>query len=178
MKLVILDRDGVINQDSRQFVKTADEWIALPGSLAAIAQLNRAGWRVVVASNQSGLGRGLFGITELNAMHAKLRRELAREGGQIDAFFICPHVPDAGCTCRKPLPGLFHDIARRYDTPLDAVPAVGDSLRDAQAAASAGAQPLLVRTGNGCAAATHPDLPPHTQVFDDLAAVAQYLESR
>jgi len=178
MKLVILDRDGVINQDSRQFVKTADEWIALPGSLAAIAQLNRSGWRVVVASNQSGLGRGLFGITELNAMHAKLRRELAREGGQIDAFFVCPHSPDAGCACRKPLPGLFHDISRRYDTPLDAVPAVGDSLRDLQAAVSAGAQPLLVRTGNGNATANHPDLPANTQVFEDLAAVAQYLESR
>lgn len=177
MKLVILDRDGVINQDSREFVKSADEWIALPGSLRAIAQLNRAGWRVVVATNQSGLGRGLFGMAELNAMHAKLRRQLSREGGQIEGFFICPHDPDHGCLCRKPLPGLLHDVARRFDIDLTGVPAVGDSLRDLQAAVAAGAQPVLVRTGNGLATAEHPDLPPGTRIFDDLTAVAHYLEA-
>lgn len=177
MKLLILDRDGVINQDSREFVKSPDEWIALPGSLHAIAQLNQAGWRVVIATNQSGLGRGLFGMAELNAMHAKLRRQLVREGGQIDGFFICPHAPDQGCTCRKPLPGLLHDIARRFDTTLNNVPAVGDSLRDLQAAVAAGAQPVLVRTGNGMVTAEHPDLPPGTRVFDDLAAFANHLES-
>lgn len=177
MKLVILDRDGVINQDSREFVKSPDEWIALPGSLHAIAQLNQAGWRVVVATNQSGLGRGLFSMAALNAMHAKLRRQLVREGGQIDAFFICPHAPDQGCLCRKPLPGLLHDIARRFDTPLADVPAVGDSLRDLQAAVAAGAQPVLVRTGNGMATAEHPELPAGTRVFDDLAAFANHLES-
>src|SRR5690606_29747092 len=122
---------------------------ALPGSLEAIARLNRAGWRVVVASNQSGLGRGLFDMETLNAMHAKLREALAELGGQIDAFFICPHLPDAGCDCRKPLPGMYLDIARRYDVPLAGVPAVGDSLRDLEAAASVGCAPWLVRTGNG-----------------------------
>lgn len=177
MKLVILDRDGVINQDSPEFVKSPEEWIALPGSLRAIAQLNQAGWRVVVASNQSGLGRKLFSMASLNAMHTKLRRELAREGGQIDSFFICPHHPDDGCLCRKPLPGLLHSISRRYDVPLTGVPAIGDSLRDVQAAVMAGARPILVRTGNGRKAEKSPDLPPGTEVLDDLAAVAQYLEN-
>ena len=177
MKLVILDRDGVINQDSPDFVKSPDEWIALPGSLRAIAQLNQAGWRVVVATNQSGLGRGLFSVADLNAMHTKLRRELAREGGHIDAFFICPHHPDDGCLCRKPLPGLMNSIARRYDAPLAGVPAIGDSLRDLQAAVKAGARPILVRTGNGRRTEQSPDLPPGTVVLDDLAAVAQHLEN-
>src|SRR5690606_5322696 len=122
--------DGVINVDSPAFVKSPDEWIALPRSLAAIARLNRAGWRVVVASNQSGLGRGLFDAATLNAMHAKLRAELAHEGGQIDAIFICPHHPDEGCSCRKPRPGMLLDIGRRYDISLQGVPMVGDSARD------------------------------------------------
>ncbi len=175
-RLVILDRDGVINHDSRHFIKTADEWVALPGSLEAIARLNRAGWRVIVATNQSGLGRGLFDVTALNSMHAKLRRELARLGGQIDGFVICPHKPDDGCLCRKPLPGLFHTIMQRWDTSLSQVPAVGDSLRDIQAAKAAGAQPMLVRTGNGVATEKHPELPAGVPVFNDLAAVAEYLE--
>ncbi len=175
-RLVILDRDGVINHDSREYIKTADEWVALPGSLAAIARLNRAGWRVVVATNQSGLGRGLFDISALNSMHAKFRRQLGREGGQVDGFVICPHAPDDGCLCRKPLPGLFHAVRQRWDTPLARVPAVGDSLRDIQAAQAAGAQPMLVRTGNGVATESHPDLPDGVPVFNDLAAVAEYLE--
>lgn len=175
MKLVILDRDGVVNYDSAEFVKHADEWSALPGSLEAIARLNRAGWRVVIASNQSGLGRGLFGASELNAMHAKFRRELARVGGHVDAIFVCPHAPDAGCDCRKPLPGMMLDIARRYDISLQGVPSVGDSLRDLQAAAAAGCSPWLVRTGNGKLTETK-ELPPGTQVCDDLMAVAERLE--
>jgi len=177
MKLIILDRDGVINQDSPQFVKNPDEWIPLPGSLEAIARLNQNGWRVVVATNQSGLGRGLFNTQALNAMHAKFRHELARVGGQIDGLFICPHAPHDGCQCRKPLPGLLHAISHRFDIPLKNVPAVGDSLRDLQAAEAAGAQPWLVRTGNGLQTAQRDDLPAGTVIHDNLLAVAAYLEA-
>ena len=138
MKLIILDRDGVINQDSDTFVKSPEEWIALPGSLAAMARLSQADWKVVLATNQSGLGRGLFNMETLNAIHAKLRRELAQVGGHLDAIFLCPHRPEDDCQCRKPQPGMYLDIARRYDIDLAGVPAVGDSLRDLQAAAAAG----------------------------------------
>lgn len=171
MKLAILDRDGVINQDSDAYIKNPDEWIALPGSLEAIARLSRANWRVVIASNQSGVARGLFSMDTLNAIHAKLRREVAQVGGSIDAIFICPHGPDDGCTCRKPKPGMFLDIARRYDVDIKSVPAVGDSLRDLQAAAAANCSPWLVLTGNGQKTLNHPDLPAGSQVKADLAAV-------
>ncbi|MBO1112609.1 D-glycero-beta-D-manno-heptose 1,7-bisphosphate 7-phosphatase [Bordetella petrii] len=174
MKLIVLDRDGVINQDSDAFVKNPDEWIALPGSLAAIARLSQAGYTVVVASNQSGVARGLFDMATLNAIHAKLHRELALAGGTIDAIFLCPHGPDDGCACRKPLPGMYHDIARRYDTDLTGVPAVGDSLRDLQAAAAAGCAPWLVLTGNG-AKTRQGSLPDGTRVAHDLSAVADAL---
>ena len=172
MKLAILDRDGVINQDSDAFVKNPDEWIALPGSLQAIARLSRANWRVVIASNQSGIARGHFSMDTLNAIHAKLRKELAHAGGVVDAIFICPHGPDDGCGCRKPKPGMFLDISSRYDMDLKGVPAVGDSLRDLQAAAQAGCSPWLVLTGNGKKTLAKGDLPPGTHVADDLAAVA------
>lgn len=175
MKLVILDRDGVINVESEAFVKTPDEWIALPGSLQAIARLTQAGWRVVVASNQSGLARGLFDMHALNEMHAKFRRELAKVGGQVDAIFICPHGPDDGCTCRKPLPGMYHDIARRYDASLVGVPSVGDSLRDLQACAQVGCAPWLVQTGNGPKTLAGGQLPEGTRVATDLAAVVDAL---
>jgi len=175
MKLAILDRDGVINRDSADFVKSADEWIALPGSLAAIARLTQAGWKVVVATNQSGLARGLFDAAALNAMHAKMCCELAQAGGHIDAIFVCPHGPDDGCTCRKPLPGLFHEIARRYDISLAGIPAVGDSLRDLQAAHAAGCQPWLVQTGNGVKTEAAGNLPPATRIRADLKAVVQAL---
>ncbi|MCC2597408.1 D-glycero-beta-D-manno-heptose 1,7-bisphosphate 7-phosphatase [Pusillimonas sp. MFBS29] len=172
MKLAILDRDGVINQDSPAFVKSPDEWIALPGSVDAIARLSRAGWRVVIASNQSGIARGLFSMDTLNAIHAKLRREVVQAGGMVEAIFICPHGPDDGCTCRKPRPGMFLDIARRYDLPdLAGVPAVGDSLRDLQAAAEAGCTPWLVMTGNGRKTLDKGDLPAGTRIADNLAAV-------
>lgn len=177
MKLIIVDRDGVINQDRSDFVKSADEWVALPGSLEAIARLSRAGWKVVVASNQSGLARGLFDMTELNAMHLKLRRELAAVGGQIDAIFVCPHGPDDGCDCRKPKPGMYTQIAHRYDVDLRGVPAVGDSLRDLQACAQARCQPWLVMTGNGKKTVDSGELPPGTEIRDDLAAVADSLLS-
>lgn len=171
MKLAILDRDGVINQDSDAFIKSPDEWLPVPGSLEAIARLSRAGWHVVIASNQSGIARGLFTMTTLNAIHAKMRRELAKAGGAIDALFICPHGPDDGCACRKPKPGMFLDIARRYDIALEAVPAVGDSLRDLQAASTAGCMPWLVLTGKGQATWNAGVLPAGTQVRDNLAGV-------
>ncbi|MFA5488636.1 MAG: D-glycero-beta-D-manno-heptose 1,7-bisphosphate 7-phosphatase [Candidimonas sp.] len=170
MKLAILDRDGVINYDSAEFVKSPDEWVALPGSLEAMARLSQAGWRVVIASNQSGIGRGLFSMDALNAIHAKLRRELAQAGGVLDAIFMCPHRPEDDCLCRKPRPGLFHDIARRYDVSLDNVPAAGDSLRDLQAAAAARCAPWLVMTGNGEKTLAGGNLPDDTRVATDLAA--------
>ena len=171
MKLAILDRDGVINHDSDAYIKSPDEWVPIPGSLEAIARLSRAGWKVVMASNQSGLARGLFTIETLNAIHAKLRHELAQAGGALDAIFICPHGPDDGCECRKPRPGLFLDIARRYDISLQDVPAVGDSARDLQAASAAGCSPWLVMTGNGQKTWDKGDLPSGTQVRANLSEV-------
>lgn len=171
--LLILDRDGVINQDSARFVKSAEEWVPLPGSIAAIASLSRAGYTVAVASNQSGLARGLFDRNALRAMHRKLRRLVSNEGGRIDRIVVCPHGPDFGCGCRKPKPGLLIRLARHYGVTLDGVPVVGDSLRDLQAAADAGATPILVRTGNG--AKTSRELPRAlrgVRVYDDLAAFA------
>jgi D-glycero-D-manno-heptose 1,7-bisphosphate phosphatase len=175
VKLIILDRDGVINRDSDAFVKTPDEWIPLPGSLEAIARLTQSGWTVVVATNQSGLARGLFDMDTLNAIHIKMRRELAALGGSIEAIFLCPHGPDDGCGCRKPLPGMMHDIAQRLDADLAGVPAVGDSLRDLQAAAAAGCAPWLVLTGNGEKTRAKGNLPPGTRVCANLAEVADLL---
>jgi len=176
MKLIILDRDGVINEDSPDYIKHPDEWHAIPGSLQAIARLYQAGWTVAIASNQSGLARGLFDISALTAIHQKLRKELSQLGGAVDSIFVCPHGPDDDCRCRKPLPGLFHDIANRYDIELSGVPSVGDSLRDIQAAASAGCQPWLVRTGNGLKTLKQGNLPTNTQVVENLAqAVEQIL---
>ncbi|MGO3743208.1 D-glycero-beta-D-manno-heptose 1,7-bisphosphate 7-phosphatase [Kerstersia sp.] len=175
MKLIILDRDGVINQDSKAFVKSPDEWLPLPGSLEAMARLSQSGWRIAVATNQSGLARGLFDMETLNAMHAKMRRALAALGGTVDAIFLCPHGPEESCGCRKPAPGMLSDISRRFETPLASVPMVGDSLRDLQAAAAAGAQPWLVRTGNGQATAAAGQLPPGTRIANDLTAVVDTL---
>ncbi len=173
MKLVILDRDGVINHDSDQFIKTPDEWKPIPGSLEAIARLNHMGYRVVVASNQSGIGRGLFDMATLNAINEKMYKALAQVGGRIDALFYCPHPAEANCACRKPKPGMFHDIARRFNMSLLEVVAVGDSLRDAQAAAEAGARPVLVLTGKGMKTQAAGGLPPNTKVFEDLAAAVR-----
>jgi D-glycero-D-manno-heptose 1,7-bisphosphate phosphatase len=174
--LVILDRDGVINRDSREFIKSADEWIPLPGSLDAIARLSKAGFTVAVASNQSGLARGLFDRRALRSMHRKLRRLVAARGGRVDRIVVCPHGPDDGCHCRKPAPGLYERLARRYGTSLEGTPAIGDSLRDLEAAAAAGATPILVRTGNGTKTAA--SLPPafrDVAVYDDLEAAAAAL---
>ena len=147
MKLVILDRDGTINVQSDDFIKSADEWMPLPGAMEAIAQLNHAGWHVVVVSNQSGLGRGLFDAYTLNEMHAKMNALLMPLGGRVDAVFFCPHAPEDDCRCRKPRPGLFEDIGLRFGIDMTGVPAVGDTLRDLQAASTVGCTPHLVRTG-------------------------------
>lgn len=171
MKLAIIDRDGVINHDSDTFIKSPPEWEAIPGSLEALARLTENGWKVVVATNQSGLARGLFSMTTLNAIHAKMRRELALHGGFIDAIFMCPHGPDDGCACRKPAAGMFHDIAHRYEINLQTVPSVGDSLRDLQAASVAGCAPWLVQTGKGQATLDKGGLPEGTRIEADLAAV-------
>lgn len=174
MKLIILDRDGVINEDSDAFVKSVDEWRPLPGSIEAIARLSTAGWTVAVATNQSGLARGYFTTQTLEAMHQRLRELVADQGGRVDLIRYCPHGPDDGCDCRKPLAGLFRQIAEHYGVTLDGVPTVGDSLRDLQAGASVGCQPYLVRTGKG-RATEGKSLPAGARVFDDLAAVASHL---
>ena len=180
MKLIILDRDGTINEDRDDYVKSPEEWVPLPGALEAIARLNHAGYHVVVASNQSGLGRGLFDMAALNAMHAKLNQQLAKHGGRVDAVFFCPHAPDEQCECRKPLPGLMLQIAERYGVNLEQVPVVGDALRDLQAAAAAGCMPHLVRSGK---AALMSDAEveqlvaqvPGAMVHADLAAFAEHM---
>ncbi|MBI2313081.1 MAG: D-glycero-beta-D-manno-heptose 1,7-bisphosphate 7-phosphatase [Betaproteobacteria bacterium] len=177
MKLVILDRDGVINYDSDQYIKSPDEWRPLPGSLEAIARLTQAGFRVVVASNQSGVGRGLFDMAMLNAINDRMHRMLAQAGGRIDAVFYCPHAPEAGCGCRKPEPGLLQEIARRFNMDLAGVPCIGDSLRDLQACATVGARPLLVLTGKGKHTFDAGGLPADTEVFSDLAEAVKSLVS-
>jgi len=183
MKLVILDRDGTINEDRDDYVKSADEWVPLPGALEAIARLNHAGWHTVIASNQSGLGRGLFDMAALNAMHAKLNQMLSRVGGRIDAVFFCPHAPDDQCGCRKPLPGLFEQIGERYGVNLKDVPVVGDTLRDLQAGLAVGCEPHLVRTGKA-AALDEAQLQqwlaqlPGATVHADLGAFADFLIAR
>lgn len=182
-KLVIIDRDGTVNADRDDYVKSVDEWQPLPGALEGIARLNHAGWHVVVATNQSGLGRGLFDMATLNAMHAKMNQGLAQVGGRVDAVFFCPHAPDDGCTCRKPLPGLFEQIGERFGVELSRVPSIGDSLRDLQAAAAVGCETHLVRTGK-CERLTDAQIDeivqqvPGTRVHADLAAAAEFIVQR
>jgi D-glycero-D-manno-heptose 1,7-bisphosphate phosphatase len=174
MKLVILDRDGVINHDSDQFIKSPEEWKPIAGSLEAIASLYQAGYRVVVASNQSGIGRGLFDMAMLNAIHAKMHKAVAQAGGRIDAVFFCPHPADSQCDCRKPRAGLFKDIAKRYHLDLTGVPAVGDARRDMEAARAVGALPILVKTGKGAATLAE-GLPYEVKVCDDLGRAAAWI---
>ena len=181
MKLVILDRDGTINEDSADYVKSPDEWTPLPGALEAIARLNHGGWHVVIASNQSGLGRGLFDVSTLNAMHAKMHGLLADVGARIDAVFYCPHAPDAACHCRKPEPGLLEQIGERYGIDLRGVPMVGDTVNDLLGAVTVGCEPHLVLTGKGAGyrGRTLPDnFPKGTRVHADLAAFADFLIAR
>jgi D-glycero-D-manno-heptose 1,7-bisphosphate phosphatase len=175
MKLIILDRDGTINHDSDNFVKSLDEWRPLDGSLEAIARLTQADYRIAVATNQSGIARGLFDTATLIAIHNHLQRAVAQVGGRIDAFFFCPHAADSACECRKPKPGMLLEIASRFNVSLESVYMVGDALRDLEAAAAAGVKPVLVLTGKGKKTQKEGKLPPGTAVFEDLAAFAEHL---
>jgi D-glycero-D-manno-heptose 1,7-bisphosphate phosphatase len=175
-KLIVLDRDGVINHDSDQFIKSPDEWRPIPGSLEAIARLNHAGFRVVVATNQSGVGRGLLDIATLNAIHERMHKALAQVGGRIDAIFFCPHTADSQCECRKPKPGMLEEIGQRFNVDMTGVPCLGDSPRDLAAAEAVGAQPMLVLTGKGEKTLREGVFPKNTVIFPDLAfAVAALL---
>ena len=173
MKLVILDRDGVINVDSDNFIKRPEEWKPIPGSLEGIASLNHAGFHVVVATNQSGIGRGLFDMTMLNTINEKMIEALAEVGGRLDAIFYCPHTAQSDCSCRKPKPGMFEEIGQRFNAPLRGIPSVGDSLRDLQAAAAVGAQPILVLTGKGEMTKAQGGLPDNTLVFPNLGVAVK-----
>ncbi len=174
MKLVILDRDGVINHDSDAYIKSKEEWVPIEGSLEAIARLNHSGYTVVVASNQSGLARGYFDIETLTAMHKKMDDMLTKLGGQVDAIFYCPHGPDDACDCRKPKPGMLLEIGQRFNVPLSEVVFIGDSISDIKAASNAEAKAMLVRTGKGVKAEkilqTECKVSDSVPVFDDLAA--------
>ena len=175
MKLIILDRDGVINVDSASFIKTADEWQPIPGSLEAIARLNQAGYRVVVCTNQSGIARGLLNMNALNAIHQKMHMAAQEVGAEIDAIFFCPHAAGDNCDCRKPKTGMFLEIASRYDISLKGIPAIGDSLRDLQAGFNCGCIPYLVLTGKGAKTQLDDGLPPDTLIYPDLAAAVEGL---
>lgn len=177
-KLVILDRDGVINADSDEYIKSVEEWIPLPGSLAAIARLKQAGWTVAVATNQSGIARGLFPESVFHAMHDELQQRLAALGACIDYVAFCPHAPDDACACRKPRPGLYQEIAQHFGCDLRQVPVVGDSRRDLEAAVAVGARPILVTTGKGMRSLRAGPLPLGSQVFVDLSSAVDALLSR
>lgn len=182
-KLVILGRDGILNQYREDHVKEPSEWTPVPGALEAVARLNHAGWHAVIATNQAGIGRGMIDMASLNAVHAHMMRTLAMQGGRLDAVFLCPHTPEEHCDCRKPLPGLMLDIGRRYGADLTQVPMVGDTPRDMLAARAAGCQPHLLRSGRG-ALLDEAQLQqlavqvPGLQVHDDLSAFADYLLQR
>lgn len=173
----MLDRDGVINLDSVHFIKSTSEWIPISGSLEAVALLNQSGYRVAIATNQSGISRGLFDMVTLNAIHDKMHRALAQLGGRIDAIFYCPHSAEDNCTCRKPKPGMMEEIGSRFGVDLKAVPIVGDALRDLQAGAVLGMQPMLVRTGKGEETLAAGGLPEDTLIFANLAEAVQHIIS-
>ena len=174
LKLLILDRDGVINYDSDAYIKSVEEWIPLPGSIEAIAQLSKAGWTVAIATNQSGIARGYYDIATLDAMHARLRALVAEQGGEVGLVVYCPHGPDEGCDCRKSKPGMLKIISEHYKVPLAGIWFVGDSLGDLEAAKAVDSQPVLVKTGKGDKTQAK-NLPVGTLIFDDLAAVAAEL---
>ena len=178
MKLVILDRDGVINQDSDDYIKSPAEWIPVPGSAEAIARLNQAGYQVVVATNQSGVGRGYYSLETLAAIHDKMREHIAAAGGELAGIFFCPHAPEHGCDCRKPAPGLIDQISAALETSVRGVPLVGDSQRDLECGVVRGCKPVLVRTGKG-ERTLEKGLPASlgdVAVYDDLSAfVADFL---
>src|SRR5258708_11344247 len=175
MKLAILDRDGVINYDSDQYIKPPAEWRPIPGSIEAIARLNQNGFRVAIATNQSGIGRGLFDMSTLNAINDKMMELVFRQGGRIDAVFFCPHTAVENCGCRKPKTGLLEEIAARFHAELKGVPIVGDSLKDLQCAEAVGAQPILVLTGKGPKTRADGRMPRKTLLFDDLAEASRHL---
>lgn len=187
MKLLILDRDGTLNRSRDDHVASADEWEALPGALEAVARLNQGGWRVVLATNQSGIGRGLFDMASLNAIHAKMHRQLAVAGARVEAVFFCPHAPEDGCHCRKPEPGLFEQVGSRYGIPLATVPVAGNALRHVQAGTAAGCPTHLLLTGQsehlrdfqgGVPEATIKGLDASTMMHLDLPAFADWLLSQ
>ncbi|MGE3920120.1 MAG: D-glycero-beta-D-manno-heptose 1,7-bisphosphate 7-phosphatase [Gammaproteobacteria bacterium] len=176
MKLIILDRDGVINHESKEYIKTPEEWIPLPGSLEALAQLTKMQYNIAIATNQSGLGRGLFSQQMLNLIHQKLLTTVQEQGGNISAIFYCPHTPEDQCDCRKPKPGLLYQIADHFSISLTDVLFIGDSKRDIEAAQAAGCKPILVKTGFGEETLLdNPDILPKNQVFSDLRAVVDSL---
>ena len=175
MKLIILDRDGVINEDSDAYIKSVDEWLPIAGSIEAIAQLTHAGFTVAIATNQSGIGRGYYDIAILNAMHAKMHALLKPFGGKVDYIAYCPHLSEDHCDCRKPKAGLLTEIGAYFKADLTQAIVVGDSLRDWQAAHAVGAQYAQVRTGKGLKTLADPRLPNSIPVFDDLAHVVQNL---
>ncbi|HEX5513118.1 MAG TPA: D-glycero-beta-D-manno-heptose 1,7-bisphosphate 7-phosphatase [Gammaproteobacteria bacterium] len=168
MALVVLDRDGVINEDSDEFIRSLDDWRPVPGSLEAIARLNQAGFEVVVFTNQSGIARGYFDRDTLAQIHRRMLAEIQALGGRLAGIYICPHGPDDGCSCRKPQPGLLRQIEQELGVDLRGVPVIGDSRRDLEAAAAVGARPILVKTGKGLRTLQEP-LPPPAEVYPDLA---------
>lgn len=179
-KLVILGRDGILNRYREDHVKSPEEWDPLPGALEAVARLNHAGWHAVLATNQSGIGRGMIDMASLNAVHLQMMKTLSQAGGRIDAVFFCPHTPEEQCECRKPLPGMMHEIEHRYGVTLAHVPMVCDTVRDVRAAVAAGCPPHLVRTGRGGLIdadmlAELQSTAPGLQVHEDLAAFAEHL---
>lgn len=182
-KLVILGRDGILNEYREAHVTAPEEWVPVPGALEAVARLNHAGWHVVVATNQAGIGRGMIDMAAINAVHMHMNQQLMAQGARIDAVFFCPHTPEEGCDCRKPRPGMMRDIARRYGVDLRGVPLVGDTLRDLQAAAAAGCEPHLVLTGRAAGLGDEQlrqtmAQAPGTQVHADLSAFADFLMQR
>lgn len=177
-KILVLDRDGVINEDKPDYVKSPEEWHAIEGSLEAIAMLYRDNWTIVIATNQSAIGRGIIDVSMLNCIHAKMHRCAVEAGGYIDAIFFCPHAPSANCTCRKPQPGLLLSIATRYRVPAKQLIYVGDHLRDLQAISAVEGLPVLVRTGKGKKTESGGQLPLGTIIFDNLYEVAKWLWAR
>ena len=175
MRLFLTDRDGVINYDSPDYIKSPAEWEPIEGSIEGLSQLSRGGWKICVVSNQSALGRGLMGIEDLIAIHAKLQSLLNVNGAHIEAFFFCPHMPSAHCTCRKPAPGLLNDISQRFGISLEGTPFVGDTLKDVFAAKAVNARPILVRTGRGEESIAQPECPTDIEIYDNLALVASKL---
>jgi D-glycero-D-manno-heptose 1,7-bisphosphate phosphatase len=183
VKLVILGRDGILNEYREDHVKAPQEWQPVPGALAAVSRLNHAGWHVVVATNQAGIGRGMIDMASVNAIHAHMFRQVQEQGGRLDAVFFCPHTPEEGCECRKPLPGMMRDIGRRYGIDLAQVPMVCDTLRDLQAAQAAGCEPHLVLTGRAAALGPEQvrawqDQVPRSRVHPSLEVLADHLVGR